>query len=63
MRNRFKGKCLVCKEDVKAGEGYFQRITNGLKNFGVKKWEVRCKQCVGKGNVEIRETTLSYFGY
>lgn len=53
MRNRFKGKCLVCKEDVKVGEGYFQRITNGLKNYGIKKWEVRCKSCVGMGNKQL----------
>jgi len=53
MRNRFTGKCLVCGKVVKAGEGYFQRITDGLLNYGVKKWEVRCKPCVGSGNKQL----------
>lgn len=53
MRNRFSGKCLVCRKVVKAGEGYFQKINKELKNYGVKKWEVRCKSCVGMGNKQL----------
>ncbi len=55
MRNRFAGKCLVCNKDVKPYEGYFQRVTQVLKSYGLKKWEVRCKQCVGKGNKELKD--------
>lgn len=50
MRNTYAGKCIRCKKPVKSGEGYFQRLTDGVKGYGTKKWAVRCKECVGKGN-------------
>ena len=43
MRNKFSGYCMVCSKYVPADTGYFQRIAG--------RWKVRCKACVGKGNV------------
>lgn len=53
MRNKFAGKCLKCGKQVKSGEGFFQKLTDGVKGYGVKKWAVRCKQCVGTGNLVL----------
>jgi len=44
MRNRYAGKCLVCKEQVNPFEGYFERYKGG--------WFVRCINCVGKSRAE-----------
>jgi hypothetical protein len=45
-RNRFPGKCLRCRKDVPAGEGFFQRLPG-------RGWLVRCEECVGKGNEPV----------
>lgn len=53
MRNKYPSKCLKCGVEVKAGEGYFQKVlkTDGLLYEITKgKWAVRCLKCKGKGN-------------
>jgi len=41
MRNEYPGKCVICREPIAKGQGFFER------HFG--KWFVRCENCVGKG--------------
>lgn len=46
MRNRFAGKCWVCGQEVKVGEGYFQRTKGKWLTkhaTGTKTEEARCK--------------------
>lgn len=57
MRNKYSGFCIRCGVKVEANKGHFEKVSKGtnhpLYSTVQTKWVVRCKDCVGKGHVNV----------